>query len=52
MVLGISLFACQEQAATWEEMLADSLGMPFKCQANTPHPGINSLKKDPNPIPG
>lgn len=28
MVLGISPFACQEQAATWEEMPADSLGMP------------------------
>lgn len=41
MVLGISPFAYQEQAATWEEMPADSLGMLFKCQANTPHPGIN-----------
>lgn len=43
--------ACQEQAATWEEMPVDSLGVASKCQANSAHPEINSPRKDPDVWP-
>lgn len=48
MVLGITPSVCQEQAATWEERLADSLGVVSSCQANSPHPGTDSMKKYPD----
>jgi hypothetical protein len=48
MVLDIAPFACQEQAGTWEDMPADSLGVASRYQANSPYPGINSLKKYPD----
>lgn len=44
----IVLDIAPEQAATWEEMPTDSLGVASRYQANSPHPGMNSAKKSPD----